>query len=263
MLMSMFDPKEARSRYSPGRVCLLDTPDARARLAATATMASTLAHEVSQPLTSATNYINACAGLLRRKGEGYEDVLAMIEHASRETLKAGEIIRNMRSFIVSGKIAGQRENLRTMVDRAVSSLTYSGRTDIELATTIPMNVFVVADRVQIEQVFSSILLNACEAQGSAGERRVTISSVCLEGEVVVRIEDNGPGISRDALDHMFEPAFTTKKGGMGLGMSICRMIVEAHAGKIWAENAAGGGGAFNLSLPVAEELDDKGPRRIA
>src|SRR3954470_9754885 len=99
-----------------GRYCLLDTPAARVRLAATTTMASALAHEVRQPLTAAVNYLHACASRLRSRGGEHEGVAPMIEQASRETLKAGEMIRRMRSFIVTGKVAGRRENLRTMVE---------------------------------------------------------------------------------------------------------------------------------------------------
>ena len=110
----MRDPDAMTSQLRPALAdcCLLDTPDARVRLAAMTTMASTLAHELSQPLAAATNYIHASARRLRKRGEGYEDVLAMIEHAAHEAMKAGEIIRRMRSFIVSGKIAGRRECLR-------------------------------------------------------------------------------------------------------------------------------------------------------
>ena len=234
-----------------GRYCLLDTPDARVRLAATTTMASTLAHEVSQPLAAATNYIHACAMQLRRRGEGLEDVLAMIEHAGHETLKAGEIIRRMRSFIVSGKITGRRENLRTMIEKATSVLTCPDGAEVEIVKEVPLTEFVTADRIQIEQVLSNILANACEALDGCDERRIAISSSRQGEEIVLRIEDNGPGLSDEGLALVFEPQFTTKAHGMGLGMPICKTIVEGHGGRIWAESPAGGGAAFSLSLPAA------------
>jgi C4-dicarboxylate-specific signal transduction histidine kinase len=236
-----------------GRYCLLDTPDARIRLAATTTMASTLAHEVSQPLAAATNYIHACAMQLRRRGEGLEDVLAMIEHAGHETLKAGEIIRRMRSFIVSGKITGRRENLRTMIEKVTSLLTCPDGAEVEIVKQVPLSDFVTADRIQIEQVLSNILTNACEAlDGSPHPRRIAISSARQGEEIVVRIEDSGPGLAEEALALVFEPHFTTKESGMGLGMPICKTIVEGHGGRIWAESPKTGGAAFCVSLPAAE-----------
>lgn len=235
-----------------GRYCLLDTPDARVRLAATATMASTLAHEVSQPLAAAANYIHASAMQLRRRGEGLEDVVAMIEHAGHETLKAGEIIRRMRSFIVSGRITGRRENLRTMIEKVTVALTCPDGAEVEIVKEVPLTDFVTVDRIQIEQVLSNILTNACEAlDGQLQPRRIAISSARQSEEIVLRIEDNGPGLSAEALALVFEPQFTTKANGMGLGMPICRTIVEGHGGRIWAESPAGGGAAFCLSLPAA------------
>jgi C4-dicarboxylate-specific signal transduction histidine kinase len=248
--MSTFDTAQAWPMF--GRYCLLDTPEARVRLAATTTMASTLAHEVSQPLTSATNYMHACAGRLRGKGDGFEDVLAMIDHASRETLRAGEIIRRMRSFIVTGKVAGRPENLRIMVERVTSVLGELATHDVDIVKAIPLTHFVVADRIQIEQVFSNILTNACQALEGRCERRISISAVAIGDEIVVRIEDRGPGLSDDVLTRLFEPLFSTRPGATGFGLSICKAIVEAHGGRIWAENAKEGGAAFNVALPAAD-----------
>lgn len=249
----MSESSEARSWSRPGQYCLLDTPDARIRLAATTTMASTLAHEVNQPLSAAANYLHACAGRLRSAGEGHETLLTLIEHASRELLKAGEIIRRTRNFIVTGRVMGCRENLRAMVERVTTGLTIPGRAEVQVITTIPAGHFVVADRVQIEQVFSNLLRNAWEAFADQHQRRIAISALRHGPDIVVRIEDNGPGLSAEALERVFEPHFTTKPEGLGLGMPISRTIVEAHGGRIWAENLKGGGAAFNLALPAADE----------
>lgn len=130
-----------------GRYCLLDTPDARVRLAAMTTMASMLAHEVNQPLTAATNFIHASARRLRQKGEGFEDVLAMIEEASQETVKAGEIIRRMRSFIVSGKVSGRRENLARMVESVATGLACPDGEEVAVAWSIARDArFVIVER---------------------------------------------------------------------------------------------------------------------
>ena len=246
----MFDTGAARSLPRPGHLCLLDTPDARSRLVATTTMASTLAHEVNQPLSAAVNYMHACASRLRSRGEGYEDLLAMIEDASRETLKAGEIIRRMRSFIVTGKIAGRRENLRTMIER-VTALALPAGADVEIVTSIPLTHFVIADRIQIEQVFANLLHNACEALQGCAQRRIAIGAMQLGEDIVVRIEDSGRGLPVEGPERIFEPDFTTKAKGPGLGLPISKTIVEAHGGRIWADNIKSGGSAFNVALPAA------------
>ncbi len=251
--MGAVNAATSQSRPPLGRACLLDTPDARVRLAAMTAMASTLAHELSQPLTAATNYIHACAGRLRDRGEGCEDLLAMIEQAAHQTVKAGEIIRRMRSFIVTGKITGRRENLGAMIDKARSGPVCPDGAEVEIVTAIePDARFVFADRIQIEQVLAIILANACEALDGCPVRRIAIDAARLDEEVVVRIRDSGPGLSDDALARLFEPLFTTKAGGMGLGMPICKAIVEAHGGRLWAESPAGGGALFGVALPAAD-----------
>ena len=250
--MRTFESSSKQPRPAFGRYCLLDTPDARVRLAAMTTMASTLAHEVSQPLTAATNYIHACAHRLRNRGEECEELLSMVEHAARETVKAGEIIRRMRSFIVSGKISGRRENLRMMVEKATAILVCPDGADIEIVKQVPLTDFVIVDRVQIEQVLANILKNACEALVGRDVRRIAISSSREDSALVVRIEDSGPGLTDHALARVFEPLFTTKEDGIGLGMPICKTIVEAHGGRLWVESPAGGGAVFHLSLPAAD-----------
>ena len=231
--------------------CFPDTPDGRVRLAALATMASTLAHEVNQPLSVATNYINASASLLRKRGESCADVLAMIEEASHETLKAGEIVRRMRNFIVSGKICGRREDIGKMIERAVETLARADGSDVEIEYAFGPNArFVIAERIQIEQVLSNILRNACEAVSGSDIRRITILALRVGGEILVQIRDSGPGLTDQALEHLFEPLFTTKEGGVGLGMPICKAIVDAHGGRLWADKQAEGGAMLSLTLPA-------------
>jgi C4-dicarboxylate-specific signal transduction histidine kinase len=250
--MPKFENFDVQTVPRLGEYCLLDTPDARVRLAATTTMASALAHEVSQPLTAAVNYMHACATRLRGRGEGHEDLLAMIEHATAETLKAGEMIRRMRSFIVTGKIAGRRENLRTMVERVVATLGAGDGPEVEIVRTIPLSEFVVGDRVQIEQIFSGLLRNACEAVAGRPERRIAIGSTRRDGEILVRIEDSGPGLPAGGAETVFDPQFTTKGAGRGLGLAICKTIVDGHGGRIWAEASEHGGAAICLALPDAD-----------
>ena len=233
--------------------CFPDTPGGQVRLAAMATMASTLAHEVNQPLSVATNYIQASATLLRKRGEGCKDVLDLIEQARHETLKAGEIVRRMRNFIVSGRICGLREDIGEMIERAIDSVACLNGSDIEVQYGIaPDAQFVIAERIQIEQVLSNILANACEALAGRDDCRITILTVRVGGEVLVQVRDNGPGLTDHALEHLFEPLFTTKESGSGLGMPICKAIVDAHGGSLWAERPAEGGATVSMTLPAAD-----------
>ena len=234
-----------------GSNCLLDTPEARLRLAATASMASTLVHEVNQPLSAAANYLAACARRLRGLGEGHDDVLAMIDHAAQETLRAGEIIRRTRNFVVNGRISGQRENLRTMVERAI--LMLGERRDlVGITVNVPLDLFVKADRVQIEQLVANLLANACDALDGAGDGWIELEAVRSDGEIALGVADNGPGLTKEALAHLFEPLFTTREYGAGLGLAVAAAIAEAHGGRLRAENPAGGGARFEVALPAAD-----------
>lgn len=257
--MRTFESSSKQSGAAFGRYCLLDTPEARVRLAAMTTMASMLAHEINQPLAAATNFIHASARRLRQKGEGFEDVLAMIEEASQETVKAGEIIRRMRAFIVSGKVSGRRENLATMVEDVAAGLACPDGEEVDVAWSIAREArFVTAERVQIEQVLANLLQNACEALDGRADRRIAIEAARRDGEVVIAIRDSGPGLTDDVLARLFEPLFTTKTSGLGLGLPICRTIVEAHGGRLWADSPAGGGASFSLSLPAADRASRGG-----
>jgi two-component system sensor kinase FixL len=198
------------------------------------------------------NYIRVSARQLRRRGDEFEDLAGMIEDAGREAARAGEIVSRMRSFIVNGKVAARRENLRRMVEAATIPLGARGCADVEIVTTIgPDANYVIADRIQIEQAFSILLMNACEALAGCSVRRIAIDARRRANEVVMLIADTGPGLSDDVAARAFEPLFTTKAAGMGLGLPICKSILEAHGGRLWADNAPDGGAVFGMSLPAA------------
>jgi C4-dicarboxylate-specific signal transduction histidine kinase len=139
-----------------------------------------------------------------------------------------------------------REILRlTNSDRLSRGITVK----LELSPDLPP---VHADKVQLQQVFLNLLNNACDATEAVDERpALTVRTVREDGKVVVSVADRGGGIAAEGMERIFEPFFTTKASGMGLGLSICRTILQAHGGRLWAENRQDGGAVFHFLLPVA------------
>jgi two-component system sensor kinase FixL len=231
-----------------GANCLLDTPEARLRLSAAASMASTLVHEVNQPLTAAASSLSACARRLRARGEGNEDVLAMLDHATGETLKAGEIIRRTRNFVVNGRISGERENLRTMIERAILMLG-DGREAIGITTEVALDLFVRADRLQLEQLLANLLLNACTALEGREDGWIELAAQRSDNRIVLTVTDNGPGLSKEALARLADPE---KVNEAGLGFAVASVIAEAHGGRLIGANTPEGGARFVLTLPALD-----------
>jgi two-component system sensor kinase FixL len=242
LLMPPEAPTIERPWPLPGGACLPDTPDARLRLAAATSMASTLAHEVNEPLTAAASSLSACARRLRALGEEHADVLAMLEHASQETLRAGDIIRRTRNFVVSGRVSAGRENLRTMVERAI--LTLGERRDaVGLTTAVPLDLFVAADRIPFEQAIANLLLNACAALEGRVDGWIELEARRADDMVLLAVADNGPGLA--------EAAPSAGPGGDGFGLAVATLIAEAHGGRLTAANRPEGGARFELALPAA------------
>jgi two-component system sensor kinase FixL len=227
-----------------------DTAESRLRLTAMTTMASTLTHELLQPLAAASNFIEACARQLRARGEGYEELLAMIGHARSQTTRAADMVKRARTFVVSGAVTGQSESVATLVERALAA-TVTDEHGIDVVTTIqPSAALVVVDRIQIEQVLTNLLANSVEALDDSTLRRIEIGARRQVDDVVICVRDYGPGLTDETMRRWFEPMYTTKAGGTGLGLPICKSIVEAHGGRMWPERPAGGGAAFCFSLPA-------------
>ncbi|MCB5944808.1 sensor histidine kinase [Acidocella sp. KAb 2-4] len=223
------------------------------RFTAMGEMASTLAHELNQPLTAVATYLNGCARLLDR-GAGAD--LAMlrdgIERAAEQALRAGQIIRRLREFVARGETERRRESLPKLVEEA-SALALVGeresgvRVDFAFA---PECRAVIADKVQVQQVLLNLIRNAMEAMRESERRELVVSTVpAMEGMVRISVADTGPGIAPHIMAQLFQPFVTTKSYGMGVGLSVSRTIVEAHGGRLWAEPNPGGGAVFFFTLP--------------
>ncbi len=229
------------------------------RQSAMSELAADLAHELNQPLSATSNFL-AAARMLIAKGEGTDRIVDMLRMASEQTQRAGEIIRRMRAFMARGEVEMRTESVeRTIRDAVDLVLVGTGqfhiRVHYELAADAP---FMFADRIQVQQVLVNLLRNSMEALRTSGtqERVITISSHKLnEGMIEMAVSDSGPGIPPHVLEHLFSRFTTTKGngGGMGIGLSISKRIIEAHGGTLSADNRPEGGARFRFTLPAVEE----------
>jgi two-component system sensor kinase FixL len=176
--------------------------------------------------------------------------------AADQALRAGHIIRRLREFVARGESDRRVESLAKLIEDA-STLALMGARENGIAVSFrldPKADLVLADRIQIQQVLVNLIRNAIEVMtDTANERRLEIGSVAAAGELVeISVSDTGTGLAPDVARHLFQPFVTTKRKGMGLGLSICRTIVEAHGGKIWVDDRPGGGTVFRFTLRTAE-----------
>ena len=228
-----------------------------ARFTALGEMASTLAHEINQPLTAITNYLKGSRRLLERSNEKHAALLRdAIEKAAEQALRAGDVIRRLRDFVARGESERQVERLPSLIEDA-SSLALVGAREADVRVTYeldPAAELVLTDRIQIEQVLLNLMRNAVEAMHKAPRRELRIVTTARQdGMAEVGVIDTGPGLAAEVSAQLFQPFVTTKKQGMGVGLSICRTIVESHGGHIWAEAMPGGGTAFRFTLRAVEK----------
>ncbi len=221
------------------------------RLTAMGAVASTLAHELNQPLTACANYLALLRTPKAEAADGQYIRLMAAERATAEILRASEIVRRIRRFASTGELSRRAEPLAPVVWRAWESVRQlPGAQGVQFEVRLDAPAAVIAiDRVQIEQVLNNLMRNAVEAMTGRPDRRLLITAARDGEQIVVRIADNGPGLTPEMKTHLFEPFRTTKATGLGLGLPLCRTIVEAHGGRIWAEDREGGGAVFAIGLP--------------
>ncbi len=226
-----------------------------ARLTEMGQMASAIAHEVNQPLTAANNYLEAVRMLLTAGDEAARArALAVTDNVVAQLGRAGEVISRLRAFLTKGEVQRRAEDVTKVIEEA-SALALIGAKQrgvtFELRTS-PHLPPVMIDKVQIQQVIVNLMRNAVEAMEASERRHLTIATELAERSLVrVRVADTGPGIAPNIADRLFQPFVTTKAQGMGVGLSICRSIVEGHGGKLAVEANPEGGASFCFSLPAA------------
>jgi two-component system sensor kinase FixL len=223
------------------------------RFTALGEMASTLAHEINQPLTAIANYLKGCRRILQRM-DGVEVPILQdaVNQAADQALRAGQVIRHLREFVARGESERHIENLPKLIEEA-SALALVGAKEKGVRVTFhlaPDALLVLADRIQVQQVLLNLIRNAIEAMQDVPRRELMVSTKTLPHDhlIEISVSDTGSGIASEIADQLFQPFITTKKHGMGVGLSICRTIVESHGGKIWVESKPNQGTTFRFTL---------------
>lgn len=234
-----------------------------ARLTATGAMAAALAHELNQPLTAMIGFVRACEGVLRAPAGGGEAArrmaLDLIDDAARQALRAGDIVRAARELVGRGDTRRMRVPIAPLFDTAVEQLRVDlDRHGVHLDARTDGAPAALADPIQIEQVLHNLLRNAVTAMAGTAlaGRVITLSAAPCVGEagmLEIAVRDTGPGFPPMTLDRLFRPFATGGGAGMGLGLAICRSIVEAHGGRIWATAPRDGGAEIRFTLPADRE----------
>lgn len=225
------------------------------RVATIGELAPSIVHELNQPLTSVL--MNACAAerFLAADPPNLDEVRMILRDIVDDDRRAGEVIRRLWTLLKSGTVEPLDVDLNLTVAEILKLLAgEAGRRGVTLESDLAGNLPPVrGDRVQLQQVVLNLVVNGMDAMGGveSRERRLTIRThVTDERTAGLEVRDRGTGIDGTTLDRIFQPYFTTKRDGLGMGLSIARSIIEAHGGRIWATNNPGPGATFSLTLPL-------------
>lgn len=226
------------------------------RLSAVGTMASAMAHELNQPLTAVANYLEAARDLLTSPDEETVTMVReALDAAAGQSIRAGQIVRKLRDYVSRGEFEKRPVAINTVIQEAiaVSKISVEGqlpRIVFQPDETLPD---VLIDRLQIRQVVLNLIRNATDALNGTDNPVIRVSAwQSKPGTMIVEVRDNGPGLALEEDRSPFEPFQSSKADGMGLGLSICQTIVEAHDGEIWTETEPDAGAVFRFSLIAAE-----------
>lgn len=219
-------------------------------------MASTLAHELNQPLSAISNYVQGSAKIAAKlPGEQAKTLTGALQETAKQALRAGDIIRHLREFVTRGDTERKSQDVKSLIEEA-GALALIGarergiRTEFEFGT---QHDLVLVDRVQIQQVLTNLMRNAIEAMRDSERRELTVRTRSGgDGQLTVEVADTGPGISEEIASRLFQPFVTTKSGGMGIGLSISRRIIQSHGGDLNVHRNETGGATFTFTLPTLD-----------
>jgi signal transduction histidine kinase len=233
------------------------------RFATVGELTASIAHEINQPLGAIQTNAETLELVLGSSSPDFGEIKEIVADIRRDQERASDVIRRLRSLLKKAPFEIRDIDLNDVVretEKFLSALFALADTrEVDLSTSLtPEPVPIRGDRIQLEQVILNLIMNAIDAMSEIprAERKVNIRTVGGRDLAEVSVSDAGPGIPADRLRKVFEPFFTTKPQGMGIGLSIVRTIIEAHGGRIVAENRAGGGAVFRVTLPIATALSE-------
>ncbi len=227
-------------------------------------MAASIAHEINQPLTAISSRAQACTRILTAEKSQNADVISALEIISDQAIRAGDIIRSMRTWVREQDVQRRPCDCNQLVLEVVELATMEAQNqDIDLQLSLEtQSTNIVCDPIQIQQVILNLVKNAIDEVANFQPReqgngkKILIATKCLRpGRMQVSVTDYGPGIEDDIAGNVFDPFFTTKEAGMGLGLSICRTIIQAHGGELSYKPNPQGGVSFYFILPTAVESE--------
>jgi PAS domain S-box-containing protein len=228
------------------------------RVATIGQLTASITHEVNQPITAARTNASAALNFLERSQPDLEEVKEALDHVVKDVDRAGAVVARMRALMRRSPMQMDSMDMNEAV-REVIELTRSEalKNKVALQTELTDRLPVIrGDRIQLQQVVLNLILNAVQAMDAVPDkaREVCITTgESLPGEVRLGVRDTGPGLSPDGFSRLFEPFYTTKPNGMGMGLAICRSIVEAHGGRLWATANKPRGAMFEFSIPVGKD----------
>lgn len=225
------------------------------RMSAMGELGTAIAHELNQPITAVMNYVQASRRLLiAGDGIASEEALELMNEAVTQAERAGAILRHLRRLVEKGELQRTDQDLNEVV-REAAKLALANtaeeyiHTGFEFEDGLP-RVFI--DKIQVQEVVFNLVRNAVEALDRSPRREITIKTY-RSGDAVteVAVQDTGPGVEPDLVDHLFTKYFSTKEHGMGVGLSVCQSIIGAHGGRLWLTVTPGGGATFHFTVPIA------------
>jgi two-component system sensor kinase FixL len=221
------------------------------RASAMDAMRSTLAHELNQPLAAIANYVSALRKLMDPRSADHRAAQDILDGVERSALKTGEIIRGVRDMTRGRRAQPVPFDLEAAVREAGTIALAGAPPGLEATFACDEGLEAMGDPVQVQQVVINLVRNARDALAGHDAGKILISTSRIDGVAEVCVRDTGPGIAPHLMETLFDSFVTGKPGGTGLGLAICRTIVEAHSGRITAENASEGGALFRFTLPLA------------
>jgi two-component system sensor kinase FixL len=221
------------------------------RASAMDAMRSTLAHELNQPLAAIANYVSALRKLMDPRSADHRAAQDILDGVERSALKTGEIIRGVRDMTRGRRAQPVPFDLEAAVREAGTIALAGAPPGLEATFACDEGLEAMGDPVQVQQVVINLVRNARDALAGHDAGKILVSTSRIDGVAEVCVRDTGPGIAPHLMETLFDSFVTGKPGGTGLGLAICRTIVEAHSGRITAENASEGGALFRFTLPLA------------